>query len=78
MLSNAYFPVKFVLIQPRTSPPKICKILPILPIFRVQIRPGNGGGVWLITNSEEAMMHRKGWRLDSLELKCISLDRSVQ
>jgi hypothetical protein len=29
----------------------------------------NGGGVWLITNSEEAMMHRKGWRLDSLELK---------
>merc|ERR1719331_1644095 len=29
----------------------------------------NCGGVWLITNSEEAMMHRKGWRLDSLELK---------
>ena len=26
MLSNAYFLANFVLIQPRTSPPKICKI----------------------------------------------------
>ena len=27
MLSNAYFLANFFLIQPRTSPPKICKIL---------------------------------------------------
>ena len=33
MLSNAYFLQNFVLIQPRTSPPKICKILLIFPIL---------------------------------------------
>ena len=37
MLSNLYFLANFVLIQPRTSPPKICKIrkffLPIFPIL---------------------------------------------
>ena len=45
MLSSAYFLANLVLIQPRTSPPKICKLLPILPICSVlapPLRPRNG------------------------------------
>ena len=30
MLSNAYFLAKFILIQPRTSPPKFCRIFALL------------------------------------------------
>ena len=35
---------KFVLIQPRTSPPKICKLLPILLTLTPSSRELDGGG----------------------------------
>ena len=53
MLSNAYFLQNFVLIQPRTSPLKICKIFQNLLILLTpergpaeRARASSGGGPW--------------------------------
>ena len=77
MLSNAYyFLAKFVLIQPRTSPPKICKILQKIVNFARTGPPapprgarpaalGRGGGVPLrvhLRHRRRAVRHRHARR----------------
>ena len=42
MLSNAYLIVKFRLIQPRTSPPKMCKILQYEKCYFAYVASGLG------------------------------------
>ena len=46
MLSNAYSLENFVLVQPRTSPPKICKNLQKLLIFQVLARASAAVVCW--------------------------------